>query len=152
MTIRGPESAKPTDAPVNLRFIVAAVDGCAELEWAVHELSAAGSPGQNIQTFYAHQNPVHFRPAGLPFGQLQVTLQYLEDLLGLDASTSLEYGEYWTAGRHILLANVYQDNDAETVAAILGRARSHAGRILGYGQAAKLPALSMDDPWTIPVV
>ena len=130
-----------TETQFHLRFIVAVVDGCTESERAVRQLLGAGLLPQNIQMFYAHQRPVHFKSIGLPFGRLQVTLQYLEDLLGLDASTSREYGEYWNAGWHILLANVYQDSDAKTVAAILEKAQSHAGRILGYGHIAKLPAL-----------
>ena len=138
MAIREPES---TATQFHLRFIVAVVDGCIESEWAVRELLGSGLLPQNIQIFYAHQKPVHLKSIGLPLGRLQVTFQYLEDLLGLDASSFKEYEEYWKAGRHILLANVYQDSEAKTIAVILGKAQSHAGRILGYGNAAKLPVV-----------
>ncbi len=123
--------------------MVAVIDGCIESEWAVLELSGTGSRPQNIQMFYAHRKPIHPKPIGLPFGRLQVMFQYLEDLLELDASTSREYEEHMKAGRHILLANVYCDSDAKTVASVLGRAQSHAGRILGYGHTARLPALTV---------
>ena len=138
MAIRESES---TATQFHLRFIVEVVDGCIESEWAVRELLGSGLLPQNIQMFYAHQKPVHLKSIGLPLGRLQVTFQYLEDLLGLDASSFKEYEEYWKAGRHILLANVYQDSDAKTIAVILGKAQSHAGRILGYGNAAKLPVV-----------
>ncbi len=114
----------------HLRFIVAVVDGCVELEWAVLELLGSGVRPQNIQMFFAHQKPTHARSVGLPCNQLRVTLQSLEDLLELGAPISTEYEEELKAGRHLMLVNVYRDNDAMMVAAILGKAQSHAGRIL----------------------
>ncbi|MCH7841733.1 MAG: hypothetical protein J4N86_09635 [Chloroflexi bacterium] len=120
-----------------LRFILTVVDGCIETERSVRELLGSGLRQQNIEIFYDHQMPVHADSIGLPSGRLKVTLQYLEDLLGLDASTSMEYEGYWNAGRHILLANVSQDNDAEIAVAVLGKAGSRTGRILGYGHSAK---------------
>ena len=133
--------SESTATQFHLRFIVAVVDGCIESEWTFRELLGSGLLPQNIQMFYAHHKPAHIKSIGQPLGRLQVTLQYLEDLLGLDASTFKEYEEYWKAGRHILLANVYQDSDAKTIAVILGKAQSHAGRILGYGNTAKLPVV-----------
>ncbi len=120
-----------------LRFILAVIDGCNESERAVLQMLESGSRPQNIQMFYAHDQAVHPMPAGLPAGQLQVMFQYLEDLLGLDDSTSKEYGEHVKAGGHVLLANIYRDSEAETVASILGRTQSHDGRVLGYGQTAR---------------
>ena len=131
------------ETQTHLRFIVAVIDRCVESERAVPELLGAGLLPPNIQLFYAHQNPAHADSIGLPFGRLQVTLQYLEDLLVLDAPISREYQEYWEAGRHILLANVYRDSDAKTVAAVLGKSQSHTGRILSYGHTAKLLALAV---------
>lgn len=135
--------SKSLETQTHLRFIVAVVDGCIESEWAVLELSATGLIPQNIQMFYAHRKPIHARSIGLPFGRLQVTLEYLEDLLVLDASISREYEEHWQAGRHILLANVYRDSDAELVASVLGKAQSHTGCILGYGHTANLPPVTV---------
>ena len=120
-----------------LHFILAVIDGCSESERAVLQLLESGSRPQNIQLFYAHHQAVHAVPAGLPAGRLQVMFQYLEDLLGLDDSTSKEYGEHVNAGGHVLLATIYSDSDAETVASILGRTQSHDGRVLGYGQTAR---------------
>ena len=136
------ESESP-ETQFHICFIVAVIDGCIESEWAVLELLGTGPRPQNIQMFYAHQKAIHSKPIGQPFGRLQVMFQYLEDLLGLDASTSREYEEHMKAGRHILLANVYCDSDAKTVASILGRAQSHAGRVLGYGHTARPLALTL---------
>ncbi len=116
-----------------LRFILAVIDGCNESDRAVLQMLESGSRPQNIQMFYAHDQAVHPMPAG----HLQVMFQYLEDLLGLDDSTSKEYGEHVKAGGHVLLANIYCDSEAETVASILGRTQSHDGRVLGYGQTAR---------------
>ena len=138
-------ASREIDSPetqTHLRFIVAVVDGCIESEWAVLELLGAGLLPQNIQMFHAHQTPIHAKSIGLPLGRLQVTLQYLEDLLGLDDSISRKSEEYWKAGRHILLANVYRDSDAEKIAAVLGKAQSRTGYILGYGHISNLLALT----------
>ncbi len=126
----------------HLRFIVAVVDECIELDWAARELLGSGVRPQNIQMFFTHQKPSHARSIGLPCSQLRVTLQYLEDLLELDAPISMEYEESLKAGRHLLLVNVYRDSDAMMVAAILGKAQSHAGRILDYGHSADLLTLT----------
>ena len=131
------------ETQTHLRFIVAVVDGCIESEWPVVELLDAGLLPQNIQMFYHHQNPIHAISIGLPLGRLEVTLKYLEDLLGFDSSTSREYEDHWKAGRHILLANLYRDSDARTVAAILGKAQFHAGRLLSFGHTAKLRPLTV---------
>ena len=120
-----------------LRFILAVIDGCNESERAVLQMLESGSRPQNIQMFYAHEQAAHPMPAGLPAGRLQVMFQYLDDLLGLDDSTSDEYEDHMKAGRHVLLANVYCDSDAEAVASILGRSQSYSGRVLGYGHTAK---------------
>ena len=127
----------------HLRFIVAVVDGCVGSDWAVLELLGSGVRPQNIQMFSAHQKPTHEKSAGGPCGQMQVTLRYLEDLLELDTPISLEYAESLKAGRHLLLVNVYRDNDAMMVAAVLGKAQSHAGRILDYGHSADLLTLTV---------
>ena len=111
--------------------------GCNEHERVFRETLGSVQRQQNIESIYDNQMPVHADSSGLPSGRLKVTLQYLEDLLGLDASTSREYEGYWNAGRHILLANVSQDNDAEIAVAVLGKAGSRTGRILGYGHSAK---------------
>ncbi|NQW22873.1 MAG: hypothetical protein HQ475_05450 [SAR202 cluster bacterium] len=134
------ESESP-ETQFDLRFMVAVIDGCIASEWAALELLGNGSRPQQIQMFYAHRGQVHSKPNGLPFGRLQVMFQYLEDLLGLDASASSEYEEHMRSGRHVLLANVYCDNDAKAVASVLGRAQSHNGRVLGYGHAARLQPL-----------
>ena len=139
MATREPESP---ESQFHLGFIVAVIDGCLKSEEAVFELLETGLQQQNIQMFYSHRKAVHPKPIGLPFGRLQVMFQYLEDLLELDASTSQEYEEHMRSGRHVLLANVYCDNDAKTVASVLGRAQSHNGRILGYGHAARLQPLA----------
>ena len=131
------------ETQTHLRFIVAVVDGCIESEWAVLELLGAGLLPQNIQMFHADLTPIHEKSIGLQFGRLQVTLQYLEELLVLDDSISRKYEEYWKAGRHILLANVYRDSDAETIAAVLGKAQSHTGYILGYGHISNLLAIAV---------
>lgn len=134
------EVAVPETQP-HLRFIVAVIDGCIESEWAVLELSGAGLRAQNIQMFFDHRKPVHVKSAGPSLGRLQVTFQYLEDLLGLGPSTSMEYESHWAKGRHVLLANIYRDSDVRKAAAILGLAHSHAGRILAYGHTTKLLAI-----------
>ena len=120
----------------DLRFMVAVIDGCLESEWALLELLEHGPRPRNIQMFYAHRKEIHSKPIGQPFGRLQVMFQYLEDLLELDTSTAREYEEQMKAGRHVLLANVFCDNDAKTVASVLGKAQSHNGRVLGYGHTA----------------
>ena len=137
MAIQSPENLGNYQAQSQLRFLVAVLDKCAESEKALLEISESVSRPQNIQLFYDHREDAHSQQIWLPFGRLQVMFQYLDDLLGLDTKTSDEYEDHMKAGRHILLANVYFDNDAETVATILGRAQSHSGRILGYGQTAK---------------
>ena len=126
----------------HMKFILAVVDGCIESEGAVIELLGIGSLPENIHMFYAHRKPIHEKSIGLPLWHLHVTLRYLEDMLGLDASISREYEEYCEAGRHVLLVNVYRESEAKTVSSILGRAQPRAGRILGYGHTAKLQALT----------
>ena len=137
MAIQSPENLEDSQAQSQLRFVVAVLNKCTESERAFLEISESVSRPQNIQMFYDHREEAHSQQIWLPFGRLQVMFQYLDDLLGLDSSTSDEYEVHMKAGRHVLLANVYCDNDAETVASILGRAQSHSGRILGYGQTAK---------------
>jgi hypothetical protein len=133
------ESAIPESlqAQSQLRFILAVIDGCNESERALLQLVEVCSRPQNIQMFYAHRMAGHSATPGLPIGRLQVVFQYLEDLLGLDDSMSREYQEHMNAGRHVLLANVYCDSDAESVASVLGRVPSHAGHVLGYGHSTK---------------
>ena len=137
MAIRESGIPENLQAQSQLRFILAVIDGCNESERAVLQLVGACSRPQNIQMFYAHKMADHSATPGLTIGRLQVVFQYLEDLLGLDDSMSREYEEHMSAGRHVLLANVYCDSDAESVASILGRSQSHAGRVLGYGHSTK---------------
>ncbi len=120
----------------DLRFMVAVIDGCIDSEWAVMELLKNGPHKQNIQIFYAHRKEVHSKPVGQPFSRLQMMFQYLEDLLELDPAASKVYEDHMRAGRHVLLANIYCDNDARAVASVLGKAQSHHGRVLGYGHTA----------------
>ncbi|PKB58517.1 MAG: hypothetical protein BZY83_06600 [SAR202 cluster bacterium Casp-Chloro-G2] len=128
----------------DLRFLVAAIDGCSESEGTIARLLASGSPPQNIQMFYAHRRSLHPDPIGLPFGRLHLMFQYLEDLLELDSSTAHDYEEHMKAGRHILVANVYSENDSKKVAAILGQGHTHDGRVLCFGHTGRLPQLRLD--------
>ena len=137
MAIQSPENLENSQTQSQLRFLVAVLDKCTESERAFLEISESVSRPQNIQLFYDHQEDAHSPRVLLPVGRLRVMFQCLDDMLGLDDSTSDEYEDHMKAGRHVLLANVYCDNDAETVASILGRAQSHSGRVLGYGHTAK---------------
>jgi hypothetical protein len=137
MAIQTSESLEHSQDQSQLRFLVAVINECKESERAYLSLSEAVSRPQNLQMFYDHRVANHPRSVWLPFGQLQVMFRSLEDLLELDDSTTKEYEAHFKAGRHILMANVYGDRDAETAASILGKAQPHAGRILGYGQPFK---------------
>ena len=137
MAVRESRNPETVQAQSQLRFILAVIDSCNASERAVLQLSEVCSRPQNFQMFYAHKMADHSTTPGLTIGRLQVVFQYLEDLLGLDDSMSKEYEEHMNAGRHVLLANVYCDSDAESVSSVLGKAQSHAGRVLGCGYSTK---------------
>lgn len=120
-----------------LHFMVAVIDDCAKSELVLSELIDQGFQPQNLQMFYTHRLEVHSEPLGFPIGRLQVMFQYLEDLLGLDDSTSKEYEEHLKSGQHVLLANIYGTDDSTLVTSVLDLNQSHTQRVLGYGYAAR---------------
>ena len=122
-----------------LHFMVAVIDGCTESEQVLSELIEQGLQPQKIQMFYAHKLAAHSKPLGFPIGRLQIMFQYLEDLLGLDDSTSKRYEDHLRAGQHVLLASIYSTGDSGLVTSVLERTKSHTPRILGYGYSAGSP-------------
>ncbi len=136
MTTRDAEHSirqESTGIQSQLHFMVGVIDDCIDSEMAITELIRQGFQPQKIQMFYTHKLEVHSEPLGFPIGRLQVMFQYLEDLLGLDDSTSKEYEEHMGAGQHVLLANIYSNDDADLVSSVLKRTQSHTQRVLGYG-------------------
>lgn len=123
-----------------LHFMVAVINDCDKSERVLSELIDQGFQPQNLQMFYTHRFEVHSEPLGFPIGRLQVMFQYLEDLLGLDDSTSKEYEEHLNSGQHVLLANIYGMDDSKLVASVLERSQSHTQRVLGYGYTGRPPS------------
>ncbi len=122
------------------KILVAVIDDCNDSEAAVLELLRGGSHPRDVQLFHGHPRPEH---TGVELGQLNRTLEYLQDLLALDGSIFSEYVAYGKTGHHIVLTIVRQDDQVNNLAQAFASKQAHNVRLLSSSHMAQLRPTSV---------